>query len=63
MQVTRYDIERGGASPRPKVTYHHSMTARDEPLPAVPSPLAAALDRVGDRWSLQVVEADRKSVV
>ena len=28
-----------------------------EPLAAAPSPLAAALDRVGDRWSLLLVEA------
>jgi DNA-binding HxlR family transcriptional regulator len=29
----------------------------DSPGPALPSGLGAALDRVGDRWSLQVVEA------
>ena len=28
-----------------------------EPIAAAPSPLAAALDRVGDRWSLLLVEA------
>lgn len=29
----------------------------DPRMPATPSPLAAALERVGDRWSLLVVEA------
>jgi len=30
---------------------------QDAPTPASPSPLQAALDRVGDRWSLLVVES------
>jgi DNA-binding HxlR family transcriptional regulator len=41
---------------RKRLPYHGGMT---EPDPASPPPsaLGAALDRVGDRWSLQVVEA------
>jgi DNA-binding HxlR family transcriptional regulator len=31
--------------------------AYDPPMPAQPSPLAAALERVGDRWSLLLIEA------
>ena len=41
---------------RKRLPYHGGMTAQD-PAPAPPSALGAALDRVGDRWSLQVVEA------
>src|SRR5574337_1825203 len=33
------------------------MDAVDEPRPPVATPLAAALERVGDRWSLLLVEA------
>jgi DNA-binding HxlR family transcriptional regulator len=31
--------------------------AYDPPMPAQPSPLAAALERVGDRWSLLLIDA------
>lgn len=37
------------------MTYHPGVASRADDTPA--SPLAAALDRVGDRWSLLVVEA------
>ena len=33
------------------------MTEPPVPAPSLPSALGAALDRVGDRWSLQLVEA------
>jgi DNA-binding HxlR family transcriptional regulator len=57
MQVTPYAIEPEGASARPGVAYHGLMADRAEPRTAPQSPLAAALGRIGDRWSLQVVEA------
>jgi DNA-binding HxlR family transcriptional regulator len=49
MQVTRYDVDRQGASP---VAYDPGMADR-----AASDPLAAALDRIGDRWSPRVVAA------
>lgn len=57
MQVTSYDIAQSGASDPPGVAYHGFVrtprTSRDLPM----SPLAAALDRVGDRWSPRLIEA------
>lgn len=51
-------LDAGGASPAFRLAYHGQM-ARSQPArpPQGGSPLAAALERVGDRWSLQVVEA------
>jgi DNA-binding HxlR family transcriptional regulator len=56
MQVTRYDIVGQDASAVADVAYHGAMTPSREPRGAAASPLAAALDRVGDRWSPQIVE-------
>ena len=57
MQVTRYDIPQGGASGAPDVPYHGSMTTPGGPRPASTSPLAATLERIGDRWSPRIIEA------
>src|SRR5437660_1518138 len=56
-----------GSAPRdtgpslPSAYHRLTMTARSAPEPATAAretlPLEAALDRVGDRWSLLVVEA------
>jgi DNA-binding HxlR family transcriptional regulator len=39
----------------PEIAYHQ-RTVTAPPRPPVDSPLQSALDRVGDRWSLRVVE-------
>jgi len=58
MQVTRYRTSRDGASGLPAVAYHGPMARADDPsTPGAITPLAAALVRIGDRWSPQVVEA------
>ena len=57
MQVTRYGIQRSSASDGPEVPYHDSMTASDRRRQVSTSALAAALERIGDRWSPQVIEA------
>lgn len=45
--------ERSGGLRDGGVPYHGAVSVREEP----PSPLDAALSRVGDRWSLLVIEA------
>ena len=70
MQVTPYRATRTGASPGPAVAYHGPMARAHDSPPAGPTsptspagptsettPLAAALDRIGDRWSPRIVEA------
>ena len=63
MQVTRYRTSRRTASPVPRVAYHEPMVRAHDAqqtaagtAPAL-TPLAAALDRIGDRWSPRIVEA------
>ena len=57
MQVTPYGIATGDASGPDGDAYHGDMRAQTGPRGGPPSPLATALGRVGDRWSLQLVEA------
>lgn len=57
MQVTRYAIAPGSASDASRVAYHEAMTTPRGTRPLATSPLAAALDRIGDRWSPRLVEA------
>ena len=57
MQVTPYATDRGRASAGPDVAYHGPVTTSGGPGPTQISPLATALDRIGDRWSLQIIEA------
>ena len=66
MQVTRYSFRRSRARPRSEVAYHAVMRSAERRdhgrggstgASAGASPLAATLERIGDRWSLQVVEA------
>lgn len=58
MQVTPYCRHHGDASPGSPVAYHGPVARADDPRrPAASTPLAAALERIGDRWSPQVVEA------
>ena len=62
MQVTRYTGLPSAARGVPSVAYHGQM-ARPDPQSNDPeatrraSPLAAALARIGDRWSPRIVEA------
>lgn len=71
MQVTRYSARSDHASailrlmaracvrePALALAYHASMATRDDaPGSRGATPLAAALERIGDRWSLQLVGA------
>ena len=58
MQVTPYRGSDRTASPVPPVAYHDRMArADDAQLTAAGTALASALDRIGDRWSPQVVAA------
>jgi len=57
MQVTPYGIVVRKASGPRDGAYHGRMRAQTGPRAGPSSPLAAALDRVGDRWSLRLVEA------
>lgn len=62
MQVTRYPFRRRLASGRPSCAYHGRMVRRPAQEPAgrdadAASPLAAALARIGDRWSPRIIEA------
>ncbi|TAK01858.1 MAG: transcriptional regulator [Chloroflexota bacterium] len=58
MQVTRYDRITAGASGEVSAVAYHASVARPPDHPGTYStPLAAALDRVGDRWSPQIVAA------
>ncbi len=44
--------------PAPSLAYHASMANRDNtPGSRAATPLAAALERIGDRWSPRIVEA------
>src|SRR3989304_333142 len=57
MQVTTYRVSRRGASGPANVAYHSPMARAHDRPGAAANPLAAALDRVGDRWSPQLVAA------
>jgi DNA-binding HxlR family transcriptional regulator len=62
MQVTRYSSRHKPARPPVAVAYHALMRSHGRAGPgrdgtADASPLAVTLERIGDRWSLQVVEA------
>lgn len=58
MQVTPYRRTRETASATSRVAYHGPMPRADAPRATGPAnPLAAALDRIGDRWSPQIVAA------
>lgn len=58
MQVTPYRRSRRTASPVPLVAYHGPMARADDAQQTVAgTPLATALDRIGDRWSPQIVAA------
>jgi DNA-binding HxlR family transcriptional regulator len=56
--VTNYRTRRQVASPAQLFAYHGPMARPDEHrLATPPTPLAAALARIGDRWSPLIVEA------
>ena len=58
MQVTRYRTLPDGASDPLSVTYHGWVPAPRSPTrSSTRSPLATALDRIGDRWTPLIVEA------
>jgi DNA-binding HxlR family transcriptional regulator len=57
MQVTPYAIPDADASGRSGVAYHAPVASPTDPRSAGSSPLAAALDRIGDRWSPQIIQA------
>ncbi len=57
MQVTPYAIFHDDASDRRSVAYHAPVASLNDPRPAGSSPLAAALERIGDRWSPQIIQA------
>ena len=57
MQVTNYAIVAAGASRARRVAYHGAMSTPAGPRPAPMSPLAATLERIGDRWSPRLIEA------
>ena len=62
MQVTRYAIRSGDASSGSDDAYHGPVTTPGTSRtaatpPPAGSPLAAALERVGDRWSPRLIEA------
>ncbi len=56
MQVTTYRIPTGRASAACRVAYHVAMSTPPGPRPAPVSPLAATLQRIGDRWSPRLIE-------
>jgi DNA-binding HxlR family transcriptional regulator len=56
MQVTPYAVMGQPASGDRPVAYHGAMSAPTGPRPAPTSPLAAALERIGDRWSPRLIE-------
>jgi len=57
MQVTPYRGSGGDASPGSAVAYHSPMARSQDRSGIAATPLAAALERVGDRWSPQIVAA------
>jgi DNA-binding HxlR family transcriptional regulator len=56
MQVTPYADEGQPASGDRPVAYHGGMRTPERPRAVPTSPLAAALERIGDRWSPRLIE-------